>query len=83
LEHLIFAIIVGAFVGWVASLIMKTRAQMGILADILVGIAGSWLGNWLFTALGLLAYGMLGRLIVNVTGAVLLIAILKAFRVFR
>jgi len=41
--NIIVTIIIGGVIGWLASLIMKTDAQMGILANIVVGIiAGSW-----------------------------------------
>jgi uncharacterized membrane protein YeaQ/YmgE (transglycosylase-associated protein family) len=80
---LLISIIIGGIIGWLASLIMKTDAQMGIIANILVGIVGSALGHFLAGAIGLAAYGMVGRLIVSVVGAVLLIAILRALGIFH
>jgi len=81
--HLIVAIIIGGVVGWIASLIMKTNAQMGILANIIVGIIGSALGHWLAGAIGLATYGVIASGIVSVLGAVILIAILKGVGLFR
>jgi len=43
----IVTLIVGGVVGWLASILMKTNAQMGIIANIVVGIIGSSLGFWL------------------------------------
>jgi uncharacterized membrane protein YeaQ/YmgE (transglycosylase-associated protein family) len=80
---LLISIIIGGIIGWLASLIMKTDAQMGIIANILVGIVGSALGHFLAGAVGLAAYGMVGRLIVSVVGAVLLIAILRTLGIFH
>lgn len=40
-------IIVGALAGWIASMIMGTDAQMGALANIVVGVIGSGIGGWL------------------------------------
>jgi uncharacterized membrane protein YeaQ/YmgE (transglycosylase-associated protein family) len=80
---ILIALIVGAVVGWLASLLMKTNRQMGLLANIVVGIVGSALGHWVFGLLGLLAYGGIGRLVVSTAGAMLLIAILKGFKVLR
>lgn len=40
-------IIVGGLAGWVASMVMKTDAQMGIFANIAAGILGAALGGWL------------------------------------
>jgi len=80
---LIIAIIVGGIIGWLASLIMKTNAQMGVLANIVVGMVGSALGHFIAGILGVAAYGSLGSLIVSLVGAVLLIAILRALGLFR
>jgi uncharacterized membrane protein YeaQ/YmgE (transglycosylase-associated protein family) len=44
---LIITIVAGGIIGWLASMIMKTSAQMGILANVIVGIVGSSLGFWL------------------------------------
>jgi len=44
--NLIVVIIVGAIIGYVASMIMKTRG--GLLVDIVVGIVGALLAGWLF-----------------------------------
>ena len=51
----IVTLIEGAVVGWLASILMKTNAQMGIIANIVVGIVGSSLGFWLAGVLGLSA----------------------------
>jgi len=80
---LIISIVVGGIIGWLASLIMKTSAQMGILANVIVGIIGSSLGYWLAGVLGLAAYGSIARWIVAVAGAAILIWILKALGVFK
>lgn len=83
----IVAILVGALIGWIASLIMKTDAQQGALANIGVGIVGSFLGKFIFADLlkigGATAAGTFSiiGLIWGVIGAVILIAILKALKV--
>ena len=74
---IIITIIVGGFIGWLAGLIMKTGSQMGILANIIIGIVGSALGHYLAGVIGLAAYGAVARLAVGVGGAVLLIGILR------
>jgi uncharacterized membrane protein YeaQ/YmgE (transglycosylase-associated protein family) len=85
----IITILVGALIGWLASIIMKTNAQQGAIANILVGIVGSLLGRWVFsdvlhiggaTAAG--SFSFLG-LLWGIIGAVILIAILKALNVFK
>jgi uncharacterized membrane protein YeaQ/YmgE (transglycosylase-associated protein family) len=75
---LIITIIIGGIIGWLAGVIMKVESQMGIIANIIVGIVGSGLGHFLAGAIGLEAYGTPARLVVGVAGAVLLIVILRA-----
>jgi uncharacterized membrane protein YeaQ/YmgE (transglycosylase-associated protein family) len=77
------AIIIGGIIGWLASMIMKTNAQMGLVANIVVGIVGSVLGQWLAWALGIAAFGSIGSFIISLVGAVILIAILRAMGVFK
>lgn len=50
---IIFWLIFGGLVGWIASKIMGTDAQQGILLNIIVGIVGAFLGGFLANALGL------------------------------
>ena len=80
---LIISIVVGGIIGWLASIIMKTSAQMGILANVIVGIVGSSLGYWLAGVVGIAAYGSVARWIVAVAGAAILIWILKAMGVYK
>jgi uncharacterized membrane protein YeaQ/YmgE (transglycosylase-associated protein family) len=79
---LIITLIVGGIIGWLASIIMKTNAQMGLLANVIVGIVGSLLGYWLAGVLGIAAAGPL-RWVIGVLGAAALIGILKALNVFK
>lgn len=80
---LIIMIVVGGIVGWLASMLMKTGAQMGIIANVVVGIVGSALGFWVAGLLGLAAYGAAARWVVAVGGAALLVYILKALGIFK
>ena len=79
---LIITIIIGGIIGWLAGLIMKVQSQMGIIANIIVGIVGSGLGHYLAGIIGLEAYGIIARIAVGVGGAVLLIVILRALGIF-
>ena len=79
----LITIIIGGIVGWLASKIMKTDAQMGIIANVLVGVVGSMLGYWIAGAMGLAPTGGIMRFIVGLIGAVLLIWILRAIGLFR
>ena len=80
---IIVTLIVGGIIGWLASVVMKTNAQMGLISNVIVGIVGSALGGWLFAVLGLAAYGAIGRLIMGVAGAALLIGILRGLKILK
>ena len=45
-------IIIGGIAGWIASMIMKTDAQQGVLLNILVGIVGGLVGGWVLGLFG-------------------------------
>jgi len=79
----ITALIIGGIVGWLASMVMKTNAQMGLIANILVGIVGSSLGFWLAGLLGIAPSAGLLRFVVAIIGAALLIFILQKLGLFR
>ena len=80
--NIIIWLIVGALVGWVASLIMGTDAQQGCLLNIVVGIVGAFVAGWLLTPLlgvGTINQGnfSLGGLIVSTLGAVILLGVVN------
>jgi uncharacterized membrane protein YeaQ/YmgE (transglycosylase-associated protein family) len=75
-------IILGALAGWIASLVMRTDAEQGAVGNIVIGILGALLGGFLMQAMG--ASGVnefsLYSLLVATGGAILLLAIVRAFR---
>jgi len=73
----LYTLIVGGIIGWLASKVMKVDAQMGVLANIVIGIIGSSLGFWLAGALGFAAYGLVAQLAVSIAGAALLIFLVR------
>lgn len=79
----IMTIIVGGIVGWLASILMKTNAQMGILANVLVGVVGSAFGFWIAGLFGLTAMGGVLRFVVAIAGAALLIVILQKLGIMK
>jgi uncharacterized membrane protein YeaQ/YmgE (transglycosylase-associated protein family) len=76
----------GALVGWLASLVMRTDAQQGLLLNIVVGIVGAFLGGLVFNFLGIsgsiLTTGTfsLGGLLIAFIGAIILLAIVNLVR---
>ena len=81
--QLIIGLIIGGVVGWLASIVMKTNAQMGIIANVIVGIVGSALGYWIAGLLGVTVAGGIIQWLIAIAGAVLLILILKALRILK
>jgi uncharacterized membrane protein YeaQ/YmgE (transglycosylase-associated protein family) len=78
-------IIVGAVIGWVASLIMRTNSRQGLIADIIVGIVGAFIGGYFLSPIfnvSTINEGnfSLPALLVSLGGAVILLAISKLFR---
>ncbi len=79
LMNIILWILFGALAGWIASMIMKTDAQMGAVANIVVGILGAFIGGFVVSLFGMETGGFnLVSLIVAILGAVILLAIVKA-----
>jgi uncharacterized membrane protein YeaQ/YmgE (transglycosylase-associated protein family) len=83
--NFIIWIVVGAIIGWLASMVMHTDGQQGTLIDIVVGIVGAFLGGLLLSPLlgaGTINSGdfSLPGLIVSFLGALILLAIVKFFR---
>lgn len=77
-------LIVGGIIGWLASLIMKTDAQQGILLNVVVGIIGAFIGGWLIAPLiggstGTGGFDIMG-FIAALIGAIILLAIVNLFR---
>ena len=78
-------LIIGGIIGWIASLIMKTDAQQGVLLNVVVGIIGALLGGWLAGMLGI-GGGSINdgisftSILVSLIGAIVLLAIVNLFR---
>jgi uncharacterized membrane protein YeaQ/YmgE (transglycosylase-associated protein family) len=71
-------IIVGLIAGALAKLIMPGRDGGGMVVTILLGIAGSLLGGFLFNVMGIGDGEMWAGLIGSVIGAIILLAIYRA-----
>ena len=76
----LIVILAGAFIGWIASIIMKTNAQMGAIANIVCGLVGAVIGRFIASILNLVPAGTnfsLPGLLFGVIGACILIGIVK------
>jgi uncharacterized membrane protein YeaQ/YmgE (transglycosylase-associated protein family) len=82
---IIILIVIGGVLGWLASLVMRTDAQQGILLNIVVGIVGALLAGFIINPLiggGNIMNGdySLSSLLVSFLGAVVLLAIVNLVR---
>jgi len=74
------SVLIGAVAGWLAGKIMKSKSG-GALINIILGIVGGFVGNWLFDVLNLSSDGSwLGSITTSTIGAIILIA---GFRYLR
>jgi len=83
--NIIIWLIAGAVIGYIASRIMGTNSQQGLLLDIVVGVVGAFLAGWFLTPL--LGVGTINQndfslpaLLVSLLGAIILLAIVKLVR---
>ncbi|HVF25493.1 MAG TPA: GlsB/YeaQ/YmgE family stress response membrane protein [Anaerolineales bacterium] len=81
--NFILWIVFGAIAGWIASMIMGKDAQMGALANIVVGIVGAVIGGFLMTnvfgAQGVTGFNLMS-MIVAIIGAVVLLFLASLVR---
>lgn len=80
--NFIIWLIVGGVIGWLASIVMKTNGQQGIILNVVVGIVGALLGGWLISPL--VGAGTINQdnfsmpaLLVSFVGAAILLAIVN------
>ena len=83
--NLILWLAVGGVVGWLASLMMRTDGQQGIVLNVVVGLVGAFLAGWFISPLSGVgtinqSHFSLPALLVSLVGAVILLAIVNFFR---
>lgn len=80
LVGLIVWLVIGGLVGWLASLVMRTDAQQGILLNVVVGIVGAFIGGLIFSG-GSINQGLsVYSFIVSLLGAIILLAVVNLVR---
>lgn len=77
-------LIIGGLIGWIASRMMKTDAQQGIILNVVVGIVGAMLDGWLISPMvgvGTINQNALSvpAMLVSLAGAVILLTIVNLF----
>jgi uncharacterized membrane protein YeaQ/YmgE (transglycosylase-associated protein family) len=82
--NFLIMLIVGGIAGWLASMVMRTDGQQGIILNVVVGIIGALIGGWLIAPLiggstGTGGFDIMG-FIAALIGAIILLAIINLFR---
>ena len=72
---MIWSIIMGGLIGWLAGELMNSKG--GLLRNIILGIVGSGVGNWLAGAIGLVARNSLGSFLIGLGGACVVILVCR------
>jgi uncharacterized membrane protein YeaQ/YmgE (transglycosylase-associated protein family) len=81
-ESILVMIVIGGVAGWLAGLVMRGSGY-GILGDVIVGLVGAFIGNWLLRAMNFsvnLGPPVLNRIVVSLIGALLLMFVIGLFR---
>jgi uncharacterized membrane protein YeaQ/YmgE (transglycosylase-associated protein family) len=73
---LVWWILIGLLAGWLAGVVTRGRG-FGCLADIVIGLVGAVIGGWVFSKLGITAFGFFGSVAAATVGAVLLVAVAR------
>lgn len=73
-------LVIGGIIGWLASIIMRTDAQQGILLNIVVGIVGAFLAGLVLNGGSINRDINLTSIIASLVGAIVLLAIVNMVR---
>ena len=72
-------LIMGGIIGWIASIVMRTDAQQGILLNIVVGIVGAVIGGLIVSGGSINDDVNLVSFLVSLVGAIVLLAVVNLF----
>ena len=83
--NIVVWLVIGGLIGWIASVVMRTDGQQGMLLNVVVGVIGAILGGWLLSPLvGVSTINQsnfsVPGLLVSLGGAVILLAIVNLLR---
>src|SRR5262249_47208535 len=81
-ESLLMILLIGAVSGWLAGLVLRGSGY-GIIGDVIVGLIGAFVGNWLVRAMHMsvnLGSPIADRIAVSVIGAVILLVVIALLR---
>jgi uncharacterized membrane protein YeaQ/YmgE (transglycosylase-associated protein family) len=74
--HFVSLIIIGGLVGWIGGMILGWRH--GLFTNIVVGIAGSWIGSELASIANFAVYGSFKQFLAALVGSIILLIVWRA-----
>nr|WP_092069206.1 GlsB/YeaQ/YmgE family stress response membrane protein [Dendrosporobacter quercicolus]NSL47386.1 GlsB/YeaQ/YmgE family stress response membrane protein [Dendrosporobacter quercicolus DSM 1736]SDL87644.1 Transglycosylase associated protein [Dendrosporobacter quercicolus] len=75
---MLWFLIIGIIAGWLAGNVMK-GGGFGLIGDLIIGVAGSFIGGYLFSLLGISTYGTIGEIAMATFGAIILLWLIRIF----
>jgi uncharacterized membrane protein YeaQ/YmgE (transglycosylase-associated protein family) len=78
MEYVWFAV-VGIAAGWIAGVVVK-GGGFGVVGDVIVGVLGALVGNYVFRLVGVSADGLVGSIVIAAVGAILLLLFVRLVR---
>jgi uncharacterized membrane protein YeaQ/YmgE (transglycosylase-associated protein family) len=76
-QSLLVIVVVGIVAGWLAGLVMR-GGGFGLIGDLIVGLLGAFIGDWLLPRLGIhLGVGTVALIVNALIGAIILLALLR------
>lgn len=71
-------IVIGILAGWLTGKLTR-GSGFGLFANLFLGLIGAVIGGWIFSSLGIAAYGFVGSLAAATVGAVVLVSVARLF----
>ncbi len=82
MENLLILLLVGLIAGWLTGKVMRGKG-FGVIGDIIIGLLGAVIGNWIFTQLKIgriTTLALVDAILVAFIGAVVLVAVVRLLR---
>lgn len=77
---MLWSLLIGIISGWLAGVISR-GGGFGIWGNLITGVIGSYIGSFLFSFMGIAAYGIIGSIIASTIGAIVLLWAIRMFHV--
>lgn len=76
---MLWFLLIGLIAGWLAGKIVRGGGY-GLIGDLIVGVAGSYIGGYMYKILGLSTYGIIGEIFMATIGAIALLWVIRLIK---